>query len=219
MREPSIHVLAIDTASSLPAVALLWSGRPLEERLPVERRASEELLPAVERLLRLAGGSLGDCTRIAVCSGPGSFTGARVGLATAWGLGRALGLPVESLSTLEALAQAARVPGLSELSAVMDAGRGEVVFQRFRLDGGEERFRAAGDFQRLPAAEAARRLRDEEFAALPEDLLGPRGRALGGSPAAAAAWAVARAPREGGLASAAAIYARVSAAEAKLGAS
>ncbi|HKD12898.1 MAG TPA: tRNA (adenosine(37)-N6)-threonylcarbamoyltransferase complex dimerization subunit type 1 TsaB [Thermoanaerobaculia bacterium] len=218
MREPSIHVLAIDSASSLPAVALHCAGRLLEERLPDDRRASEELLPAIVRLLAAADVFLSDCGRIAVCAGPGSFTGVRVGMATAWGLGRALALPVESLSTLEALAEAARAPGLAGVTAVLDAGRGEVVLQQFLFPENAPRVQMVGDPERLPLALAADRLRGGDVAALPEDLLGSSRRPLARSPAAAAALAVARAPRAVPAAAPAAIYARPSAAEDKLGA-
>ena len=199
-------------------MALQCDGRLLEERLPGDRRASEELLPAIVRLLSASGLTLRDCGRIAVCAGPGSFTGVRVGMATAWGLGRALALPVESLSTLEALAEAARAPGLAQVTAVLDAGRGEVVLQRFLFPADAPRVQAAGDPERLPLAHAADRLRGAAVAALPEDLLGSGRRPLPRSLAAAAALAVGRAPRAVSAAAPAAIYARASAAEDKLGA-
>src|SRR5713226_8896871 len=143
-----MNVLALDTASPMPAVALATPRASGEEPPPSDRRASEELLGAVARVLEAAGIELSACGRIAVCSGPGSFTGTRVGLATAWGLGRALGIPVEPVSTLEALADAARAPGLAEILAALDAGRGEVLVQGFSL--GEERAQAMEVAQRLP---------------------------------------------------------------------
>ncbi|HWZ85963.1 MAG TPA: tRNA (adenosine(37)-N6)-threonylcarbamoyltransferase complex dimerization subunit type 1 TsaB, partial [Thermoanaerobaculia bacterium] len=128
-------VLALETASPSPAVALLSDGRLFEQMLPADRRASEELLPALRRVLESAGRTLADCERIGVCAGPGSFTGLRVGLATAWGLGRALGIPVEAVSTLEAMAEAARSAGAGRVVAVLDAGRGDLVCERFDLSG------------------------------------------------------------------------------------
>ena len=101
-------VLAIDTASPAPAVALADETSVFVEPLPSDRTASEDLLPSIERVLAAGGRTLASCQRIAVCSGPGSFTGLRVGLATAWGLARALGCAVESVSTLSAMAEAAR---------------------------------------------------------------------------------------------------------------
>ena len=97
-----MNVLAIDTASPDASVALAVGGRIFEEALPSERRASEELLPVLRRVIEAAGIELGGFDRIAVCAGPGSFTGVRVGLATAWGLSRAAGIPLETVSTLEA---------------------------------------------------------------------------------------------------------------------
>ena len=200
-------VLALDTASPRPAVALWSDGRLFEEPLPDDRRASEDLLPAVQRVLARAGRILRECDRIAVCAGPGSFTGLRVGLATAWGFGRAAGLPVEGVSTLAAIAEAARAPGRLRVVSALDAGRGEVVAERFDLSG--ERARSMAAPALLPA--------DALAAFAGEDPVAATGRI-----AAALAAAVARAPREAapldprrGIP---AIYSRPSAAEEKHGA-
>ena len=81
-------VLALDAASPTPGVALADSENVFEEALPSDRRSSESLLPAVARLFASAGRSLSECERIAVCAGPGSFTGLRIAMASAWGPGR-----------------------------------------------------------------------------------------------------------------------------------
>ncbi len=214
-----MNVLAIDTASPVPAVALCREGRVYEESLPVDRRASERLLPALSEVLRAAGTSWRGCARIAVCSGPGSFTGVRVGLATAWGLARSLGLVVEAVPTLEALAEASGVRGGGSVAAVMDAGRGEVVAQVYELSASGGRARSLSPARRLPAAAAADLFRGRDVAALPPDILGFPCPALAISPARAVALAVARAPRDASGLSGVAIYARSSAAEEKLGAS
>ena len=209
-----MNVLAIDTASPDAAVVFLSGGRILEEALPAERRASEELLPAIRRVLDRAGAGLEDCSRIAVCAGPGSFTGVRVGLATAWGLARAAGIPIEAVSTLEALAETAR--GVSErVLAVLDAGRGDVVCAEFALGGG--RAEPIGETRRLPA-DRVRQLAggDTAVAALPADLLGPADPIARPRPAAALARAVAAHPGAD-AASLEAIYSRPSAAEEKRG--
>jgi tRNA threonylcarbamoyladenosine biosynthesis protein TsaB len=186
-----------------------------EEPFPQDRRASEELLPAIERCLAAAGTTLARCNRIAVCSGPGSFTGLRIGLATAWALGRAAGVPVETVSTLEALAETARAPGIDRVAAVLDAGRGDVVLAVYSLEG--ERARIEEAPERLPIAEARRRFANIATAALPLDLLGTGRRPATLSPSRALALAVARAPGEASS-SLAGIYSRPSAAEEKHGA-
>lgn len=214
---PAGNVLAIDAAGPEPGVVVLARGEVFEERLPSDRQASERLLGAVARALERAGIALADCDRIAVCSGPGSFTGLRVGLSTAWGLGRALSIPVEEVSTLEALAETFRGARLAGITTALDAGRGEAVVQSFSLEG--PRARPLGDPQRIPL-EAAAGL-PAPLAALPAGLLGSRAGVPPSSLARSLALAVAVSPR-GATGAAArapqAIYSRPSAAEEKRGA-
>ncbi len=209
-----MNILALDTAGPNPSVAALADERFFEEPLPGDRRASEALLPAISRALAAAGLDLSDCDRIVVGAGPGSFTGLRVGLATAWALGRALGRPVETVSTLEAVAEAARPWGGPRVAAFLDAGRGELVGEVFDLSG--DRARSIAPAARIPAAEAAAFADGAPIAALPEGLAGAGGRVPPLSLAEALARASARTPRattplEG-------IYSRPSAAEEKHGA-
>jgi tRNA threonylcarbamoyladenosine biosynthesis protein TsaB len=213
---PSMNVLALDTASPTPAVSLSWEGVITSEILSSDRRASEELLPAVRRLLEAARAQLADLGRIAVCTGPGSFTGLRVGMATAWGLSRGSGVDAEGVSTLEALAEAARGPDLPTGAAVLDAGRGDVIMARFDLTG--PRAEPLSAPERVSRAEAFERLRGLPFAALPRELLETPGVAVASPLSAALARAVALAPRPSGPLETTAIYSRPSAAEEKHGA-
>jgi tRNA threonylcarbamoyl adenosine modification protein YeaZ len=210
-----MQILALDTASPFPSVTLLVREELREEPFSQDRRASEELLPAIERCLAAAGTTLARCDRIAVCSGPGSFTGLRIGLATAWALGRAAGVPVETVSTLEALAETARAPGIDRVAAVLDAGRGDVVLAVYSLEGSRARIEEAPE--RLPIAEARRRVANILTVTLPLDVLGTETRPASLSPSRALALAVARAPGEVSS-SPAGIYSRPSAAEEKHGA-
>ncbi len=210
------NVVAVDTASPRPGVALVSGDRTFAEALEPDRRASEELLPALRRCLERAGLTISQVDRIAICAGPGSFTGLRVGLATAWGLSRAADIPVETVSTLEAMAEASRGRGAGQVWAVLDAGRGEVLAEPFDLDGPRALSRAAA--ARLSTVEAMRSVSGAAFVALPEDLLGPGGLELGVSPAEALALASARSPRPRRPGPLQPIYARASAAEEKIGA-
>jgi tRNA threonylcarbamoyladenosine biosynthesis protein TsaB len=212
-----MNVLALDSASPDPGVALLASGVIFEERLPGDRQASERLLPAVERCLERAGIPLDACGRIAVCSGPGSFTGLRVGLSTAWGLGRAREIAVEAVSTLQCLADAARADGIARVTAALDAGRGEVILERFTLEG--PRAVSQSGPVRISREMASRT--EGPLVFLPAGLLGPRETIPAISLSRALALAVAAAP--GPAADPAdstlrAIYSRPSAAEEKHGA-
>ena len=210
-------VLAIDTASPMPAVSLSCGERLFEAALPSDRQSSEQLLPAVQRVLSDARVRLQDCDRLAVCSGPGSFTGIRIGLATAWGLSRASGIPVEAVSTLEAMAESARPRATLGLAAVLDAGRGEVILERFDLAGARACSRAAAARVRRDEIRAA--ARGDEIVALPPDLAEASGAPPRMLVASALALAVARAPREPASATLRASYSRPSAAEEKRGAS
>ena len=109
--------LAFDTATSVATSALVRDGELLGER---SSRAVRVLADA-EELLGHAGAEPGELTRVVVGTGPGSFTGVRMGLAAARGLAFALGLRLAGISTLDALAAGA--PGALP---VVDAGRREV---------------------------------------------------------------------------------------------
>jgi tRNA threonylcarbamoyladenosine biosynthesis protein TsaB len=112
-----VLTLAFDTATSVATAALVRDGTLLGER--VSRPVA--VLESVDGLLRDAGADQADLSRLAVGTGPGSFTGLRLGLAAARGLAFALDLPVAGVPTLHALA--AGSPGALP---VVDAGRREV---------------------------------------------------------------------------------------------
>jgi tRNA threonylcarbamoyladenosine biosynthesis protein TsaB len=109
--------LAFDTATGVATSALVRDGEVLGER---SSRAVRVLADA-EELLEQAGAKPRELSRLVVGTGPGSFTGVRMGLAAARGLAFALDLPLAGVSTLAALAAGA--PGALP---VVDAGRREV---------------------------------------------------------------------------------------------
>lgn len=109
--------LAFDTATSAATAALVRDGKVLGERVSRAVR----VLAEADDLLRESGLEPAELNRIVVGTGPGSFTGLRLGLATARGLALALDLPVAGVSTLDALAAGA--PGALP---VVDGGRREV---------------------------------------------------------------------------------------------
>jgi tRNA threonylcarbamoyladenosine biosynthesis protein TsaB len=110
-------ILAFDTATDIATSALVSDGEVLGERTS----RAVTVLEDIDALLRQAGAHTRELGGIAVGIGPGSFTGIRIGLATARGLALALNVPVAGVSTLDALAAGA--PGAVP---VVDARRGEV---------------------------------------------------------------------------------------------
>ncbi len=117
-------ILAFDTATDAATVALVQDGDVLGER----RSRAARILKDIEELLAEAGLEADDVDAIAVGTGPGSYTGLRMGLVTARTLAVSLNVPVAGVSTLAALAAGA--PGAVPL---IDAKRQEV----FTLAGGE----------------------------------------------------------------------------------
>ena len=100
-------LLALDTATPAVTVAVADGATVLADATAVDpRRHGELLAPAVESVLRTAGVDRRELTAIAVGTGPGPFTGLRVGLVTARTLGHALGIPVLGVCTLDVLALA-----------------------------------------------------------------------------------------------------------------
>jgi tRNA threonylcarbamoyladenosine biosynthesis protein TsaB len=110
-------ILAFDTATDVATVALVREGEVLGER----RSRAARILLDVEELLAEAGLGPDDVEGIAVGTGPGGYTGLRMGLVTARTLAFSLGVGVAGVSTLDALA--AGTPGAVP---VLDARRGEV---------------------------------------------------------------------------------------------
>lgn len=128
-------VLAFDTAGNGCAVCVWDDGRVRARRAdPMSRGQAEALIPMIAGTLADAGVTWPDVDRIAVTVGPGSFTGLRVGLATARALGLAAERPVVGVTTLEAFAAAVSEPdraGGGTLLAAVDARRADVYLQPF----------------------------------------------------------------------------------------
>lgn len=119
-----MSILAIDTASSVSSVAVASEGK-LRAEVTIEagRTHSETLLSHIEGALSFAGVERSALRGVAVSIGPGSFTGLRIGLATAKAIAYGLGIPLVGVSTLAALALAFPVPDVYTL-VLMDAQKG-----------------------------------------------------------------------------------------------
>lgn len=127
-----MRVLIVDTALNLCSTGVFevadGVARPLGLRSEVMVKGHQERLAVLAREAVAEAGGFDAIERIGVTVGPGSFTGLRVGLAFAQGLGSALGRPVIGVSTLDALAASAGEA--NAVAAVVDARRGQ-VYARF----------------------------------------------------------------------------------------
>lgn len=150
-----MRVLAFDTATRATTVALCGVGEVVyvarDDPPPGGRPGhATHLLPLIVGVLGRAGIGWEDLDRIAVGVGPGTFTGLRIGIATARALAQARNIPLVGVSTLQSLALAGRrprrqstdpetLPGeLDVVLAVLDARRGEVFAAGWRIDEAEE---------------------------------------------------------------------------------
>lgn len=126
-----MRILVIDTALGACAAGVFEDDRALATTSEPMTRGHQERLPILAReVMAEAGLSFDSLDRIGVTVGPGSFTGLRVGLAFAKGLGVALDRPVIGLSTLDALALTAGGGGTTV--ALVDGRRGQVYLRAFR---------------------------------------------------------------------------------------
>src|SRR5829696_3048772 len=123
-------ILSIDTSSGQGGVAL-YDGLMLSTRSwPADRSHTTTLLSEIHHLLDLAEISVRELAAVAIATGPGTFTGLRVGFGVAKGFHLASGVPLIGVPTLEASALAFASCG-TPVVAVVGAGRGRVVWARY----------------------------------------------------------------------------------------
>jgi tRNA threonylcarbamoyladenosine biosynthesis protein TsaB len=122
-------ILALDTATRRASVAICRGSDVLAEGSREVTTHSEGLMPLVDEMLRQSGVATADLDAVVCGVGPGSFTGLRIGMATAKGLCFAAGKPLYGVSSLQALALGA---GEGLVAAVLDARRREVYLGLYR---------------------------------------------------------------------------------------
>jgi tRNA threonylcarbamoyladenosine biosynthesis protein TsaB len=129
-----VLVLSLDTTTRAGSAALVEDGRIRAERTGDPSRTHGERLPTdLMRVLEDGGVRLRDVDLLAVATGPGSFTGLRVGISAMQGLAVATGLRVVPVSALDALARAG-ADSSSPVAAWMDAQRRQVFAALYRAD-------------------------------------------------------------------------------------
>lgn len=127
-----MKILSLDTAMAACSVAVVDRDHPLplaEAFHAMERGHAEALAPMVAKVMQAAGLSFAGIDRIAVTAGPGTFTGVRIGLSFARGLGLARGIPVIGIDSLSAIA--ANETAARPVMVATDARNGEVYAASF----------------------------------------------------------------------------------------
>ena len=135
------RILAIETSTLSCSVALFEGDACVhaEQRCEEQHVHASNLLPMIDAALAAAGWQASDLAAVAVCAGPGSYTGLRIGTSTAKGICHAQTIPLIAINSLEIQAHHAVAEGGLEAGAtviaVMDARRDEVYTQTFRWSG------------------------------------------------------------------------------------
>ncbi|SET51586.1 tRNA (adenosine(37)-N6)-threonylcarbamoyltransferase complex dimerization subunit type 1 TsaB [Thorsellia anophelis] len=129
----NITLLAVDTATESCSAALWHNGKLSALNTEAPRAHTEKILPMVDKLLSDAAINLNQVDAIAFGQGPGSFTGIRVGVSVAQGLGFGSNKPLIPISNLMALAEGARrVYGHNHVICAIDARMGEIYAAALR---------------------------------------------------------------------------------------
>lgn len=131
-----MKILGIES-SSLTASAAIWEDGILTAEYTVnyKKTHSQTLLPMIDEICRMTEQQLSTADAIAIAAGPGSFTGLRIGAATAKGLGLALDLPLIAVPTLDAMAYQC-FDAVSVICPIMDARRGQVYNGLYEWENG-----------------------------------------------------------------------------------
>ena len=128
-----MKILALDASGIVASVAIASEEEIIAEyTIKHKKTHSQTLLPMIDKVLKFAEVDLKDIEYIAATEGPGSFTGLRIGAATAKGLSQALNIPIVNVPTLEALAY--NIVELDKLICpIMDARRGNVFAAIYKM--------------------------------------------------------------------------------------
>lgn len=157
MRGAHPTILAIDTSTRWVGIALYDGSQFLCEHTWVSQDYhTVELSPMVHQSLERTGLSPQQLGAIAVASGPGSFTGLRIGLALAKGLALAARIPLVGIPTLDILA-AAQPLKIFPMAAVLRAGRGKLALRWYHWN--DNAWQAKGEYEVQTAAQLAQQIR------------------------------------------------------------
>ena len=152
-----MKILALDSSGLVASVALVEDDNMLGEyTVNYKKTHSQTLLPMLDEVAKMIDLDLNSIDAIAVAAGPGSFTGLRIGSATAKGLGLALDKPLIHIPTLEGLAY--NLCGIADVVCpIMDARRGQVYAGIYEFDG--QKLHILEDQMAVPIEELGEKLK------------------------------------------------------------
>src|SRR3712207_747974 len=129
-----MNILGLDTSSKAASVSLWSDGTLLSEVLINDKRThSQKLMPILESMLKLADMKIDDIDLLAVCIGPGSFTGIRIAVATAKAIAHVRNLPIIGVNSLESLSYSL-YDANTVIVPILDAQANQVYTGSYELD-------------------------------------------------------------------------------------
>ncbi len=148
-------ILAIDTSTDMISIALYRppSGVLFEQSWLAGREQTTQLLPNIQRAMSAVGVTVRDLTGVAVATGPGSYSGVRIGLSTAKTLSYALAIPLWGVPSLDALAYSQVAVTAAQVCAVLSMGRHRLAWALYRTKG--TRWQRLTSYANTTAAEMA----------------------------------------------------------------
>ena len=131
-----MKILGIDTSSNASSVALIEDNKLIcEYTVNTKTTHSQKLMPMIENMLSISEVNIKEIDAIAICIGPGSFTGLRIGMATAKAISHVNNLPIIGVNSLEILAGNMNLCD-KKICSILDAQRNQVYTGRYKFENG-----------------------------------------------------------------------------------
>ena len=129
-----MKVLGIDTSSLATSIAVIEDNKLIcEYTVNTKKTHSQKLMPMIENMLKISEVNVNDMDIIAICQGPGSFTGLRIGMATAKALSHVNNLPIVGVNSLELLAGNMDLTD-KKICSILDAQRTQVYTGQYKFE-------------------------------------------------------------------------------------
>ena len=129
-----MKVLGIDTSSNATSIAVIEDNKLIcEYTINTKNTHSQKLMPMIENMLKISEINVNDMDIIAICQGPGSFTGLRIGMATAKALSHVNNLPIVGVNSLELLAGNMDLSD-KKICSILDAQRTQVYMGQYKFE-------------------------------------------------------------------------------------
>ena len=129
-----MKVLGLDTSSNATSIAVIEDNKLIcEYTVNTKTTHSQKLMPMIENMLKISEINVNDMDIIAICQGPGSFTGLRIGMATAKALSHVNNLPIVGVNSLELLAGNMDLSD-KKICSILDAQRTQVYMGQYKFE-------------------------------------------------------------------------------------